>query len=258
MALCVPLLATAQKLPSAPQKAGSPLQLAAPAWQSGPYWAGFDHQLLVDFGNLARFHAADLQLGAAHVGVDRVVFIGDSITEAWKLENSFPGKPYINRGISGQTTSQILLRFRQDVIDLHPRVTVILAGTNDLAENTGPVTLEQVEGNLESMAQLARANHIAVVLCSVLPTARYWWHPQLANPTERIAALNRWIQAYAAKGRYPYVNYYVAMKDPSGGLRPDLSPDGVHPSLAGYAVMAPLARAGIDAALKEASGSLRP
>jgi len=251
VALCIPLWATAQKLPSAPQKAGSPLQLTAPAWQSGPYWANFDHQLLVDFGNLARFHAADLTL-ARHVDADRVVFIGDSITEGWKLENSFPGKPYVNRGISGQTSSQILLRFRQDVIDLHPRVTVILAGTNDLAENTGPVTLEQVEGNLQSMAQLARANHIAVVLCSVLPSVHYWWHAGLPNPAERIAALNHWIEAYAAKEHYPYVNYYAAMKDHSGGLRPDLSPDGVHPSLAGYAVMAPLARAGIEQALHEA------
>jgi lysophospholipase L1-like esterase len=253
MALCSPLSAIAQKppSPSAPQK-GPPVMITAPQWQSGTYWANFDRQLLVDFANLARYRAADLRLGAPAVGTDRVVFIGDSITEGWNLETSFPGKPYVNRGISGQTSSQILLRFRQDVIDLHPRVAVILAGTNDLAENTGPVTLEQIEGNLESMAQLAAANHIVVVLCSVLPSVNYWWHPQLSNPAPRIAALNRWLQGYAAREHYVYVDYYAAMKDVGGGLRKDLSSDGVHPSAAGYAVMAPLAQAGIEEALKRA------
>ncbi|HVI05198.1 MAG TPA: GDSL-type esterase/lipase family protein, partial [Sphingomicrobium sp.] len=184
-------------------------------------------------------------------GTDRVVFLGDSITEAWKLEKSFPGKPYINRGISGQTTSQILLRLRQDVIDLHPRVVVILAGTNDLAGNTGPTTLTQIEGNLESMAQLARANHIGVVLCSVVPSVHFWWHPQVPNPANRIAAVNRLLQAYAAREHYVYVNYYAAMKDAQGALKPGLSPDGVHPSPAGYAIMAALAQAGIDRARHE-------
>jgi lysophospholipase L1-like esterase len=226
----------------------------APSWQTGAYWANFDHQLLVDFGNLARYRAADLQLGSPASNSDRVVFIGDSITERWKLDKSFPGKPYVNRGISGQTSSQILLRFRQDAINLHPRVVVILAGTNDLAENTGPATLTQIEGNLESMAQLATANHIGVVLCSVLPTVHYWWHPQLPNPAARIAALNHWLQAYAARQHYVYVNYYAAMKDAAGALRHDLSPDGVHPSPAGYAVMAPLAEAGIERALTGHAG----
>lgn len=251
MALCIPFSVVAETLPSKPQTSGTPIVLTAPAWQSGKYWADVDHQLLVDFANLAHYRAADLQLDSAPEGTDRVVFVGDSITEGWKLEQSFPGKPYVNRGISGQTSSQILLRFRQDVIDLHPRVAVILAGTNDLAENTGPATLAQIEGNLESMAQLSRANHIAVILCSVLPTVHYWWHPQLPNPAPRIAALNRWLEAYSAKQHYVYVNYYAAMKDASDGLRHDLSPDGVHPSAAGYAVMAPLARAGIDQALKQ-------
>ncbi len=250
LTLCTPFSAMAQKHPSTPQK-GVPVIVTAPAWQSGDYWASFDRQLLLDFANLARYRAADLKLRAPAMDTDRVVFIGDSITEGWNLESSFPGKPYINRGISGQTSSQILLRFRQDVIDLHPRVAVILAGTNDLAENTGPVTLEQVEGNLESMAQLAGANHIAVVLCSVLPSAKYWWHPQLPDPAPRIAALNRWIEGYAARGHYVYVNYYASMKDAAGGLRHDLSPDGVHPSPAGYAVMAPLAQAGIEKALRQ-------
>jgi len=244
------LPAIARPLPATQQKNGSAIVLTAPAWQSGTYWANVDQQLLVDFGNLARYRAADRQLGPPAPGTDRVVFVGDSITEGWHLEKSFPGKPYINRGISGQTSSQILVRFRQDVIDLHPKITVILAGTNDLAGNTGPATLTQIEGNLASMAQLARANGIGVVLCSLLPTVHYWWHPQVPNPAHRIAALNRWLQAYAAKEHYVYVNYYAALKDPSGALRHDLSPDGVHPSPAGYAVMAPLAQAGIDAALR--------
>ncbi|MEJ2083185.1 MAG: GDSL-type esterase/lipase family protein, partial [Acidobacteriota bacterium] len=147
----VPLVA--KETESAAEQEGAPLTVTAPSWQKGDYWAKFDHQLLVDFGNLARFHDADSKLGPPVAGEDRVVFMGDSITEGWKLDDSFPGKPYVNRGISGQTTSQMLLRFRQDVIDLQPKVVLILAGTNDLAENTGPVTLKQVEGNLMSMAQ---------------------------------------------------------------------------------------------------------
>ena len=256
--LCVPLCAMAQKPPSMFQQSGPPLMLAAPAWQSGPYWADFDHRLLVDFGNLERFRAADLQLGSHPTDHDRVVFIGDSITEGWKLESSFPGRSYINRGISGQTSSQILLRFRQDVIDLHPRVAVILAGTNDLAGNTGPATLAQIEGNLESMAELATANHIRVVLCSVLPSANYWWHAQLPDPAPRIAALNQWLESYAARQHYVFVNYYAVMKDAAGGLRHDLSSDGVHPTPAGYTVMAPLAQAGIDAALKKPDAAFNP
>ncbi len=251
----------AQTSQSTPQAKGPPVTLTAPAWQSGTYWINFDHELLVDFSDLAHFHAADQQLGTPAAGTPRVVFIGDSITEGWKLEKSFPGKPYVNRGISGQTSAQILLRFRQDAIDLDPKVVVILAGTNDLAENTGPATLPQIEGNLESMADLARANRIAVVLCSVLPSVHYWWHAELPDPAARIAALNQWLKAYAAREHYVYVDYYAAMKDAAGGLPHNLSPDGVHPSAAGYAVMASLVQAGIDNALNqradEASGRSR-
>lgn len=253
-ALAIPLAAMAMKLPSRPQQKSAHVALSAPAWQSGAYWADFDHHLLVDFADLAHFRAANRKLGPPADGADRVVFLGDSITQGWKLQRSFPGKPYVNRGISGQTTSQILLRFRQDVIDLHPRVVVILAGTNDLAGNTGPVSLAQVEGNLASMAQLGRANGIGVVLCSLLPTVHYWWHPQVPNPAARIAALNRWLQSYVARHHYEYVNYYAAMKTSSGALKHALSPDGVHPSPAGYAVMAPLAQAAIRAALAEEQG----
>ena len=251
--LMSPTLTVAQETKSAPQAQG-PVTVAAPAWQKGDYWAKFDERLLMDFGDLEHFRDADAKLGAPAVGEDRVVFMGDSITQGWHLEQSFPGKPYVNRGISGQSSAQMLLRFRQDVIDLKPKVVLILAGTNDFAENTGPVTAEQVEGNLKSMADLAAANGIRVVLCSVLPSIHFWWHPELENPAPRIAALNQWMKAYAAEKGYIYVDYYSATKDAEGGLPKKLSPDGVHPSADGYAVMAALAEAGIESALKAKDG----
>lgn len=241
---------TPQQTQTAQQPAEQPVTITAPSWQKGAYWATVDRMLLLDFANLARFRDADAKLPSPAAGEDRVVFLGDSITEGWHIEQSFPGKPYINRGIGGQTTSQMLLRFRQDVIELKPKVVVILAGTNDFAENTGPVTLEQVEGNLMSMAQLAAANGIRVVFCSVLPADHYSWHPELGSPVSRIAALNEWMKSYAAENRDVYVDYYSAMKDAAGGLPPNLSHDGVHPLPAGYAIMAPLAESGIEKALK--------
>src|SRR5579871_3033156 len=150
-----------------------------------------------DFGQLARYRDADAALGPPKAGESRVVFFGDSITDIWKLEENFPGKPYINRGIGGQTTPQMLVRFRQDVIDLQPKVVVILAGTNDIAGNTGPMTLEQTEDNIKSMAELAAANHIRVVLCSVLPAFDYPWQPGL-QPAPKIDAINTWMKGYAA------------------------------------------------------------
>jgi lysophospholipase L1-like esterase len=159
------------------------------------------------------------------------------------------GKPYINRGISGQTTPQMLVRFRQDVIDLKPRVVVILAGTNDIAGNTGPETLEQIEENLASMSDMAAANHIRVVLCSILPAFDYPWKPGL-TPAPKILELNRWIKAWAADHGYVYVDYHSAMKDERDGLPPTLSHDGVHPLSAGYTVMTPLVEAGIKKALE--------
>jgi lysophospholipase L1-like esterase len=209
-----------------------------------------DQGILMDFADLARFLGADEKLGPPAPGEDRVVFMGDSITQGWHLDVSFPGKPYINRGISGQTSPQMLVRFRQDVIDLKPKVVIILAGTNDIAENTGPMTQEASENNLISMAQLATANGIKVVLCSVLPSTDFWWHRGL-HPAPKIVALNKWIKAYAAEKGYPYVDYYSAMADAEGGLPTTLSKDGVHPSPAGYAVMAPLAEAGIEKALQD-------
>jgi len=207
-----------------------------------------DAQLLVDFGGLERFRKADAMLAAPKPGEDRVVFMGDSITEAWKLEHSFPGKPYINRGISGQTSPQMLVRFRQDVIDLKPKVVIIMTGTNDIMENTGPMTVEQSGESIASMADLATANKIRVVLCSVLPSSEFAWSPGL-EPAPRIVELNAWIKQYAAEKGYVYVDYYSAMKDEHGGLPPALSDDGVHPLPAGFAIMAPLAEAGIEMVL---------
>jgi acyl-CoA thioesterase-1 len=235
------------------QATGTAAPTVKPAPHTGDYWTKHDHQLLVDFGDLERYKAADAALGAPAPGVKRVVFMGDSITDAWKIEGpdgSFPGKPYVNRGISGETTPQMLVRFRQDVIDPGASAVVILAGTNDLAGNTGPLTLEQTEENLASMADLASANGINVVLCSILPAFDYPWSPGL-EPAPKIATLNEWIKSYAARKGYIYVDYYSAMKDDRGGLPPALSKDGVHPLPAGYAIMAPLVEAGIEQALKK-------
>jgi lysophospholipase L1-like esterase len=211
----------------------------------------YNARLLTDFPWLAKFKEADLKLAPPAAGENRVVFMGDSVTDNWKIEGPggyFPGKPYINRGISGQTTPQMLVRFRQDVIALQPKVVVILAGINDIAGNTGPMTLEQTEDNLASMAELAAAHHIRVVLCSVLPAFDFPWRPGMV-PAPKVLALNAWIKAYAAEHDHVYVDYHTAMKDSRDGLPAALSQDGVHPLPAGYAVMAPLVEAGIEKAL---------
>jgi len=235
---------------SAQEPGNLPETKASPALPTR-YEAQHEHLLLTDFGDLERFQAADAALPPPAPDEDRVVFMGDSITQGWKIEGpegTFPGKPYINRGISGQTTPQMLVRFRQDVIDLKPKVVIILAGTNDIAENTGPMTLEETEENLASMADLASYNHIRPVLCSVTPAFDFPWHRGL-DPANKIVNLNDWIKAYAAEKGYVYVDYYSALKDAQGGLPPNLSHDGVHPNAAGYAIMAPLAEAGIEKAL---------
>jgi Lysophospholipase L1 and related esterases len=180
-----------------------------------------------------------------------VVFLGDSITDGWgrnKGTSFFPGKPFINRGISGQTTAQMVLRFRQDVIDLHPAAVVILAGTNDIAGNTGLATLPMIEDNVRSMTELAQAHRIRVILASVLPTIDYPWQPGL-QPAGKIRALNAWLRRYAAAHGATYLDYYRALATPQGGMRAGLSSDGVHPTPAGYAVMAPLAQQAIERAL---------
>ncbi|WP_231737787.1 SGNH/GDSL hydrolase family protein [Terracidiphilus gabretensis] len=223
--------------------------IATQAQSADGYRNVHEKQLLTDFGWLARYKDANAQLPPSQPDDKRVVFMGDSITEGWHLDQSFSGKPYINRGISGQTTPQMLIRFRQDVLELKPKVVIILAGTNDVAGNTGPMTPEQTEGNIQSMAQLAAANGIRVVLCSVLPASHFNWAPAVQGSGDKILAINTWIKNYATGQGYQYVDYHSAMKDAQNGLPPELSKDGVHPLPAGYAIMAPLADAGIAKAL---------
>jgi lysophospholipase L1-like esterase len=206
-----------------------------------------------DWPDLHRYQEADRELKPPTPDENRVVFMGDSITDFWGRRPGttfFPGKPYINRGISGQTTPQMLVRFRQDVIALQPKVVVILAGTNDIAQNTGPMTPQDTENNLMSMCDLARQNDIRVVLASVTPAAAFPWRPEI-QPVEKILALNRWIKEYAATKGYVYLDYYSAMAGDDHGMKPGLSVDGVHPTKAGYEVMAPLADQAIEKALQQ-------
>jgi acyl-CoA thioesterase I len=205
-----------------------------------------------DFGQLARYRDADASLKPPAAGENRVVFFGDSITDLWKLDEYFPGKPYINRGIGGQTTPQMLVRFRQDVVELQPKVVVILAGTNDIAGNTGPMRLEDIEANYATFAELAWAHDIHVVLSSVLPVHNYAPKSQdffAQRSPEKILALNRWLKAYCAANGFVYLDYFGAVVDDKGLLKRDLADDGLHPNLAGYKLMAPLAQAAIEKAL---------
>ena len=194
-----------------------------------------------DWANLNRYKNENTLLAPPAVGEKRIVYFGDSITENWSsvCPEFFIGKTYINRGISGQTTPQMLLRFRSDVIELNPKIVVILAGTNDIAENTGPTTLEMVLGNLISMCELAKANGIKVILCSVLPAYDYPWKSGL-EPADKIETLNSMILKYAKANNIAYVEYYSAMVDHQKGLKSIYSGDGVHPNKEGYRVMGPI------------------
>jgi lysophospholipase L1-like esterase len=209
-----------------------------------------EERLQTDWANRKKYAAHNKRLKSMSNGEQRVVFMGNSITELWKTTGSsfFAGKPYINRGISGQTTPQMLVRFREDVIELKPNVVVILAGINDIAENTGPATLENIFGNIVSMAELAKANNIKVVLSSVLPAYDFTWQPGL-EPAEKVVKLNAMIKSYADKNKIVYVDYYSSMVDERKGLRAEFTQDGVHPTLAGYKVMEPLVEKAIALAL---------
>jgi lysophospholipase L1-like esterase len=210
-----------------------------------------------DFGQLARYRDANAALQPPAPGENRVVFFGDSITDLWHLEESFPGKPYINRGIGGQTTPQMLVRFRQDVIELHPKVVIILAGTNDIAGNTGPMRLEDIEANYASMAELARAHGIKLIYSAVLPVHNYTplSHDLFAQRSpEKILALNRWLKSYCAASSNAclYLDYFTPMVDDKGLLKRDLADDGLHPNSAGYKIMAALAETAIEKTLAAA------
>lgn len=227
------------------------MAFAALLCAAGPLACQSPERLRTDWADLARYREANAELGPPSQGEQRVVFMGNSITDAWAqyFPAMFPGKPYVGRGISGQTTPQMLVRFRQDVIALKPAVVVILAGTNDIAGNTGPSTLEMIEGNLASMTELAQANGIKVVLTSVLPVYDYPWKPGL-EPAQKIVALNSWMRQYASAHHAVYLDYHSAMADDRQGMRKELSGDGVHPNEAGYRIMAPLAEQAISQALK--------
>ena len=222
-------------------------------------FAGLDHyrasRIAVftdDYGQLARYRSANAELKAPAAGENRVVFFGDSITDNWKIEQYFPGKPYMNRGIGGQTTPQMLVRFRQDVIELSPKVVVMLAGTNDIAGNTGPMRSEDIEANLASMTELARVHDIRVVLASVLPVHNYTPKSQdffAQRPPARILELNKWLAEYCARNSVTYLDYFSALADEKGLLKRELAEDGLHPNDAGYKVMVPLAEAAINKAL---------
>jgi acyl-CoA thioesterase I len=205
-----------------------------------------------DFGELKRYREADAALAPPTPKENRVVFLGDSITDYWKLADYFPGKPYINRGIDGQTTPQMLVRFRQDVIDLHPKVLLVLAGTNDIAGVTGPARNQEIEANYASMAELARVHHIRVVFASLLPAHNYTQEAKESyalRPHERILALNTWLKDYCSKNGLVYLDYFSALIDDHGMLGRDVSDDGLHPNAAGYKIMAPLAEKAIANAL---------
>ena len=208
---------------------------------------------LNDFGELSRYRDENARLAPPAAGEDRVLFFGDSITDMWPLAEYFPGKPYVNRGISGQTTAQMLVRFREDVIALQPKVVVILAGTNDIAGNTGPMSPEEIEANYTTMAELARVHQINAVFSSVLPVHNYTSESQelfADRSPAKILELNRWLKNYCATNGLGYLDYFSSMVDDKGLLKRNLADDGLHPNKLGYKIMAPLAEAAIGKAVK--------
>jgi lysophospholipase L1-like esterase len=206
---------------------------------------------LQDWNQLGRYHEDNARLKSLPDDPARVVFMGDSITDMWKLDKYFPGKPYINRGIGGQTTSQMLVRMYPDVIDLHPAAMVIFAGTNDIARNTGPMTLKMIQNNFRAMADLAQAHKIKLILCSLTPVSDYTMRKQTGSrPPSEIILLNDWLKKFAQEIHAEFVDYYAAITDEKGFLKEGYSMDGLHPNEKGYDLMAPLVQAAIDRVLK--------
>ena len=245
IAACWPGLSEAQTTPAA-----VPAQPATP--ECNPKEFAQMQRQLQDWAGLQHYRADNAAVPATAPGAPQVVFFGDSITDVWGRSRDtpsfFPGKGYINRGISGQTTPQMLVRFEQDVIHLHPAVVVILAGTNDIAGNTGPSTPEMIEDNYTAMTKLATGSGIKVVLASITPVYRYPWKPSI-EPVEEIRQLNTWSRTYCATGACTYLDYYAAMSDDKGAMLPGYSKDGVHPTAKGYSIMTPLAEQAITEAL---------
>ena len=200
-----------------------------------------------DWANLKRFQQENSELLLPKANEHRVIFMGNSITEGWLSirPEFFKNKPYINRGISGQTTPQMLLRFRQDVINLKPSTVVLLAGINDIAENTGPSTIEMIANNIISMAELAKANQIKVIICSVLPANNFPWRKGI-KPAEKVRKLNALLQSYTYENKLAYVDYYSAMVNDSHGLKKELGEDGIHPNKKGYLIMEPILEKAIN------------
>jgi lysophospholipase L1-like esterase len=205
---------------------------------------------LLDWNQLGRYHADNEKLKAQSVEPGRVVFMGDSITDGWKLTQYFPGKPYVNRGISGQTTPQMLVRMFEDVINLKPAAVIIYAGTNDIARNTGPSTIEMVEENFQAMSELAMAHGIKVILCSITPVSDYGPRKMTdGRPPSDILKVNTWLKAYAARIHAVYADYFAVLVDDKGMLKDGFSRDGLHPNEKGYDLMAPVAAAAIQQTL---------
>ena len=206
---------------------------------------------LQDWNQLGRYHQDNLRLEKMPAMAGRVVFLGDSITDGWDLAKYFPGKPYVNRGISGQTTMQMVVRMHPDVIHLQPAAFVLLAGTNDIARNTGPETLEMVADNIRAMCELAESHHIKIILCLLTPISDYTKSKQTEHrPPEHNVSLNHWIESYAPDVHAEVADYYTALVDDKGMLREGCSNDGLHPNARGYELLAPVAEAAIEAALK--------
>ena len=256
IALALAYVAFAQQAPQTAQEAAQPLTATVPSTGFpglDRYRASRIDVFMNDYGQLARYRDANAALKPPAPGENRVVFFGDSITDIWHLDEYFPGKPYINRGIGGQTTSQMLVRFRQDVIDLQPKAVLILAGTNDIAGNTGPISNEDIEANLSDFAELAKANKIRVVFASLLPVSNYTERSKeffAQRAMDRILALNKWLKDYCGAHDVTYLDYFSAVVDDKGMLKRDLADDGLHPNKAGFAIMAPLAEKAIEKALR--------
>ena len=261
MKLLLPLCAlaftclTVAQTPAPPANSSQPAPPApaavTPAADPAAVLATLQKKLL-DFPQLAYYRDRNAQLAPPAPGERRVVFFGDSITEGWgrHWNDYFAGKPYIERGISGQTTEQMVLRFHQDVINLKPEAVILLAGTNDVAQNTGPMTPEMTLDDFRAMLEMARANNIKMIVCSVPPADHFFWHPGI-QPAAQIRSLNQQLKAWADSEHLVWVDYYTPMADDTGAMKPGLSSDGVHPTPAGYAIMAPLAEAGLAKALKK-------